>query len=204
MPWDRKRLLVYVETIQLILGVTDKLHYWYWYHTRYSVNSKITKKDQLTLQNGTGCWMLPCDVMVTSRCNTVKFMNDSYQFWVAHLRLQVAFQSHLPFARKMQNYGDAFSKSSNILWFHTTFIYLISKEVVHYTYFSKNTLLKSWPANGWRFLLSDLIITQQDVNKYCMCWIWMTVQPKSFLTCPVLRNCIKYVCFSLMVIFLGW
>ena len=23
MPWDRKRLLGYVETIQLILGVTD-------------------------------------------------------------------------------------------------------------------------------------------------------------------------------------
>ena len=26
MPWDRKRLLGYVETIQLILGVTDKLY----------------------------------------------------------------------------------------------------------------------------------------------------------------------------------
>ena len=24
MPWDRKRLLGYVETIQLILGVADK------------------------------------------------------------------------------------------------------------------------------------------------------------------------------------
>ena len=24
MPWDRKRLLGYIETIQLILGVTDK------------------------------------------------------------------------------------------------------------------------------------------------------------------------------------
>ena len=24
MPWDRKRLLGYVETIQLILGMTDK------------------------------------------------------------------------------------------------------------------------------------------------------------------------------------
>ena len=29
MPWDRKRLLGYVETIQLILGVTDKV----WYNT---------------------------------------------------------------------------------------------------------------------------------------------------------------------------
>ena len=28
--------------------------------------------------------------------------------------LQVAFQSHLPFVRKLQNYGDAFSKSSSI------------------------------------------------------------------------------------------
>ena len=27
MLWDRKRLLGYVETIQLILGVTDKLFY---------------------------------------------------------------------------------------------------------------------------------------------------------------------------------
>ena len=27
MPWDRKRLLGYVETIQLILGVTDKHAY---------------------------------------------------------------------------------------------------------------------------------------------------------------------------------
>ena len=27
MPWDRKRLLGYVETIQLILGVTDKYEY---------------------------------------------------------------------------------------------------------------------------------------------------------------------------------
>ena len=29
MPWDRKRLLGYVETIQLILGVTDKFKYMY-------------------------------------------------------------------------------------------------------------------------------------------------------------------------------
>ena len=29
MPWDRKRLLGYVETIQLILGVTDKRWYMY-------------------------------------------------------------------------------------------------------------------------------------------------------------------------------
>ena len=27
MPWDRKRLLGYVETIQLLLGVTDKREY---------------------------------------------------------------------------------------------------------------------------------------------------------------------------------
>ena len=28
MPWDRKRLLGYVETMQLILGVTDKGKYY--------------------------------------------------------------------------------------------------------------------------------------------------------------------------------
>ena len=27
MPWDRKRLLGYVETIQLIIGETDKFQY---------------------------------------------------------------------------------------------------------------------------------------------------------------------------------
>ena len=27
MPWDRKRLLGYVETIQLVKGVTDKYDY---------------------------------------------------------------------------------------------------------------------------------------------------------------------------------
>ena len=27
MPWDRKRLSGYVETMKLILGVTDKLDY---------------------------------------------------------------------------------------------------------------------------------------------------------------------------------
>ena len=32
MPWDRKRLLGYVETIQLILGVTDKS----WYRNKSS------------------------------------------------------------------------------------------------------------------------------------------------------------------------
>ena len=28
MPWDRKSLLGHVETIQLILGVTDKMYSW--------------------------------------------------------------------------------------------------------------------------------------------------------------------------------
>ena len=28
MPWDRNVFLGYVETIQLILGVTDKVCYW--------------------------------------------------------------------------------------------------------------------------------------------------------------------------------
>ena len=49
-----------------------------------------------------------------SRNNAVKLMIDSYQFWVAHLNLRVTFQSHIRFARKVQKYGDAFSKSSSI------------------------------------------------------------------------------------------
>ena len=41
-------------------------------------------------------------------------MTDLYLFWVAHLNLRVTFQSHIRFARKVQKYGDAFSKSSSI------------------------------------------------------------------------------------------
>ena len=49
-----------------------------------------------------------------SRDSAVKLMTDSYQFWVAHLNLRVTIQSHIRFARKVQKYGDAFSKSSSI------------------------------------------------------------------------------------------
>ena len=50
-----------------------------------------------------------------SRDSAVKLSTDSYQFWVAHLNLRVTFQSHnIRFARKVQKYGDAFSKSSSI------------------------------------------------------------------------------------------
>ena len=41
-------------------------------------------------------------------------MTDSCEVRVAHLKLEVAFQSHILFARKLQNYGDAFFKSSSI------------------------------------------------------------------------------------------
>ena len=50
-----------------------------------------------------------------SRDSAVKLTTDSYQFWVAHLNLRVTFQSHVRFARKVQKYGDAFSKSSSIV-----------------------------------------------------------------------------------------
>ena len=49
-----------------------------------------------------------------SRDSAVKLMTDSYQFWVAHQNLRVTFQSDIRFARKVQKYGDAFSKSSSI------------------------------------------------------------------------------------------
>ena len=52
-----------------------------------------------------------------SRDGAVKLMTDSYQIWVAHLNLRVAFQSHIRFARKAQKRGDAFSKSSSIVGF---------------------------------------------------------------------------------------
>ena len=49
-----------------------------------------------------------------SRDSAAKLTTDSYQFWVAHSNLQVIFLSHLRFAREVQKYGDAFSKSSSI------------------------------------------------------------------------------------------
>ena len=59
--------------------------------------------------------MYPCDVINSVACSAVKLTTDSYQFWVAHLNLRETFQSHIRFARKVQKYGDAFSKSSSIL-----------------------------------------------------------------------------------------
>ena len=47
--------------------------------------------------------------------SAVKLTTDSYQFLVAHYNLRVTFQSHIRFARKVQKYGDAFSKSSSIV-----------------------------------------------------------------------------------------
>ena len=49
-----------------------------------------------------------------SRDSAAKLTIYSYQFWVAHLKLRVNFQSHIRFARKVQKYDDAFSKSSSI------------------------------------------------------------------------------------------
>ena len=43
MPWDRKRLLCYVETIQLILGVTDKIKYHTWPRKPHG---KVTKTQE--------------------------------------------------------------------------------------------------------------------------------------------------------------
>ena len=60
-----------------------------------------------------------------SRHSAVKLMTDSYQLWVAHLNLQVTIQSHIRFARKVQKYGDAFSKSSSIYQLLTSSHYII-------------------------------------------------------------------------------
>ena len=50
-----------------------------------------------------------------SRYSAVKLTTDSYQFRVAHVNLRVTFKSHVRFGRKVQKYGDAFSKSSSII-----------------------------------------------------------------------------------------
>ena len=52
---------------------------------------------------------------LTSRYATDKWTTDS-------LNLKVAFASNLPSARKLQNYGDAFSKSSSIYLLGKPFI----------------------------------------------------------------------------------
>ena len=51
----------------------NQLRCWLWYHTRHSLNTKITKMQQLTLQNTTGCYMYPCDVIsnVAFKCNQI-------------------------------------------------------------------------------------------------------------------------------------
>ena len=83
-----------------------------WYHARHSLNIKIIKKLHLTVKKGAGCCLYPCDVTSSSAVNLT---TDSYQFCnIAHLKLQVTFQSHVRFARKVQKCGDAFSKSSSI------------------------------------------------------------------------------------------
>ena len=59
-----------------------------------------------------------CTQMTSSAAshdNAVKLTTDSYQFWVAHYNLRVSFQWHIWFARKVQKYGDAFSKSSSVV-----------------------------------------------------------------------------------------
>ena len=49
-----------------------------------------------------------------SRDSAAKSMTGSYQFCVARKNLRVTFQLHIRFARKMQKYGDSFSKSFSI------------------------------------------------------------------------------------------
>ena len=49
-----------------------------------------------------------------SRDSAVKVTTDLYQFWAAHVNLRVIFHSRVRFAKKVQKYGDAFSKSSSI------------------------------------------------------------------------------------------
>ena len=83
-----------------------------WYHTRHSLNMKIIKTLHLTVQNDAVCTHVTSSA--ASRDSAAKITTDSYQFWVAHLNLRVTFQSHIRFARKVQKYGDAFSKSSSI------------------------------------------------------------------------------------------
>ena len=46
--------------------------------------------------------------------------------WMPGYNLRVTFQSHIRFARKVQKYGDAFSKSSSIY-----IVYIIYKTQYH-------------------------------------------------------------------------
>ena len=52
-----------------------------------------------------------------SRDSAAKFTTNSYQFWVTHQNLRVTFQMYIQFARIVQKYGDAFSKSCSIFSF---------------------------------------------------------------------------------------
>ena len=49
-----------------------------WYHTYHSLNTKIIKKLQLTLQNGAGCCIYPCDVISSACYSAVELTIDSF------------------------------------------------------------------------------------------------------------------------------
>ena len=60
MPWDRKRLLGYVEIIQLILGVTDKI---FCMTSLNTICQNIKLKLVKMIRNFVKLLELPCDCL---------------------------------------------------------------------------------------------------------------------------------------------
>ena len=89
-----------------------------WYHTRHSLNIRIIKKLYLTVQKGALCTHVTSSA--ASRDSAAKLATDSYQFWVAHENLRVTFQSHIRFARKVQNM---------VVRFQSPLVYLFRNEL---------------------------------------------------------------------------
>ena len=59
MPWDRKRLLGYVEIIQLILGVTDKTKYQSFIHAdiKYIGHNGVARTLKKLRTSKGDCWI---------------------------------------------------------------------------------------------------------------------------------------------------
>ena len=90
------------------------MYYWYLYHTRSSANKNTSKASAGLCRILLDAVCNHVKLSGTSRYDTSKLTTDPYEFGAAHLTLHVAFRSHLTLARKLQNYGYAFSKYSSI------------------------------------------------------------------------------------------
>ena len=116
----------------------------------YTPQFKHKNNQKVSFNCAERCWMLYVPMWRhQQRLGAAKLTTDSYQFWVAHYNLRVTFQSHIRFARKVQKYGDAFSKSSSIC-FMFAFV-MMSCKFLAGLWYPVGNLLTSWLTCVWCF-----------------------------------------------------